>query len=190
MLEFEWPTRSGLDHGRLRPEEHYSLHAILHDLVKGPDRSASRRALRAAVHCRVIDFLSRRWRRILAASGLLFAPHMAFHEMAPESHDKVSWNGLTEAPCTLGRYFTCLRENAFDGYVNVGSFSCAPANTTTAVIGALSSRSDAPYAAIEADGTTITPSQVRQLETVAAQCRRRHEPSTPAAGQTGFVRII
>jgi hypothetical protein len=123
----------------------------------------------------------------MARSGLLFAPHMPFHEMVPESHDKVSWNGLTEAPCTLGRYFTCLRENAFDGYVNVGSFSCAPANTATALIGALSSRSSAPYAAIEADGATITPSQVRQLETVAAQCRNRHEAvaNTGAAGPGG-----
>ncbi len=174
LLEFEWLIRSGMDHGRLRPEEYYPLHAIFQDLVKGPDRFTPRRALRAAVHCRVVDFLARRWRRIMSRSGLLFAPQTPFHELPRGSHDIVSWNGLTEAPCTLGRYFTCVRDNAFDGYINVGSFSCAPANTTTAVIGALSSRSKAPYAAIEADGTTITPSQVRQLETVAAQCRGRH----------------
>ncbi len=186
LIEFEWLIRSGLDHGRLRPEEYYPLHAILKDLVKGPSRFTSKLALRAAVHCRVIDFLSKRWRRIMARSGLLFAPQTRFHELARGSHDIVSWNGLTEAPCTLGRYFTCVRENAFDGYINVGSFSCAPANTTTAVIGALSSRGNAPYAAIEADGTTITASQVRQLETVAAQCRSRHAARLARSGMHGL----
>jgi hypothetical protein len=111
----------------------------------------------------------------MAESGLLFVPHIPFREMARESQDKVSWNGWTEAPCTLARYFSCLHADAFDGYVNVGAFNCAPANTATAVIGALSRQNTAPYAAIEADGTIVTPAQIRQLETVAAQCQRRRE---------------
>ncbi|MCL5676321.1 MAG: hypothetical protein M1602_00245, partial [Firmicutes bacterium] len=56
---------------------------------------------------------------------------------------------------------------------NVGAFNCTPANTATAVINATNKRSTVPYAAIEADGTVITPSRVRQLETVVAQCRGR-----------------
>jgi hypothetical protein len=109
----------------------------------------------------------------MAGSGLLFASHIPFRKLAIEAQDKISWNGITEAPCTVGRYFASLNANAFDGYVNVGAFNCTPTNTATAVISALGRRSSVPYAVIEADGTIITPSQIRQLETVAAQCLRR-----------------
>ena len=76
---------------------------------------------------------------------------------------------------TIGRYAALLSSGAFDGYVNIGAFNCAPANTASAVIHALSLRSDTPYAVIESDGDCITTGQLRQLEMVAVQCRRRRE---------------
>jgi len=59
--------------------------------------------------------------------------------------------------------------------VNIGAFNCAPANAASAVIHALSLRSDTPYVVIECDGDSITTGQLRQLETIAIQCRRRRE---------------
>lgn len=173
LLESEWLERSGFIHGRIRPEEHYSIINIIGDLVAGLSLSNSLRALRARIHCQGIEWLEKRWHRIMAGSGLLFSQHIPLREVLRESHDMISRNGLTEAPCTIGRYFTCLKANVYDGYVNIGAFNCAPANSASAVINLLSKRSDVPYAAIEADGTVITPSQIRQLETVAAQCLRR-----------------
>jgi predicted nucleotide-binding protein (sugar kinase/HSP70/actin superfamily) len=170
LLEFEWMVRSGIAHGHLRPEQHFSVPVMLGDLVRGPGRAQVLRALRACFHCGVIGWLEKRWRRIMAGSGLLFSSSRPFRELARQAQDKISWNGWTEAPCTLGRYFSCLRDGAFAGYVNVGAFNCTPANTATAVISAI--RRDVPYAAVEADGARITPDQVRQLETVAAQCLR------------------
>jgi len=82
-------------------------------------------------------------------------------------------NGYTEAPMTIGRYAALLSCGAFDGYVNIGAFNCAPANTASAVIHAISLRTDTPYAVIESDGDGITTGQLRQLEMVAVQCRRR-----------------
>jgi hypothetical protein len=148
---------------------------MLGDLVRGPGRAQVLRALRACFHCGVIGWLEKRWRRIMAGSGLLFSSSRPFRELARQAQDKISWNGWTEAPCTLGRYFSCLERKAFDGYVNVGAFNCTPANTATAVINACSRKAGAPYAAVEADGTVITPDQVRQLETLAAQCLRARE---------------
>src|SRR5450759_5346387 len=74
---------------------------------------------------------------------------------------------------TVGRYAALLRSEAFDGYVNIGAFNCAPANSASAVIHSLSLRSETPYAIIEADGNCVTTSQLGQLETIAAQSRRR-----------------
>ncbi len=87
----------------------------------------------------------------------------------------MSVNGYSEAPMTIGRYANLLASGAFDGDVNIGAFNCAPANAASAVIHALSIRSDTPYAVIESDGDCITAGQLRQLETVAVQCRRRRE---------------
>ncbi len=84
-------------------------------------------------------------------------------------------NGYTEAPLTVGPYTALLASGEFDGYINVGAVNCAPANTASAVIHALSLRSDTPYAVVESDGDSITTGQMRQLETVAVQCRRRRD---------------
>lgn len=174
LLESEWLGRSGFAHGHTRPEEQYSLAIIIRDLVMGSFRCNSLRALRARIHCQAVEWLEKRWRGIMAGSGLLFSQHIPFRKLLQESHDMISRNGYTEAPCTIGRYFTSLNANGFDGYVNIGAFSCAPANSASAVINVLSKHSNIPYATIEADGTVITPSQIRQLETVAAQCLRRN----------------
>jgi hypothetical protein len=92
-----------------------------------------------------------------------------------EGHQRISVNGLTEAPFTIGRYAAMMRSGAFDGFVNIGVFNCAPANTASAVIHSLSLQTDIPYAIVEADGDPLTSSQLRQLETVAAQCRSRRK---------------
>ena len=122
-----------------------------------------------------IEILEQRWRRIAAESGLLFSPHVPFGDVEREGHRRISLNGFTEAPLTIGRYATLLATGAFDGYVNIGAFNCAPSNTASAVIHALSLRTDTPYAVIESDGDSITAGQLRQLETVAVQCRRGRE---------------
>ena len=106
----------------------------------------------------------------MAESGLVFSDYVPFREILQKGQERVSWNSYTEAPCTLGRYYASLSRNSYDGYINIGAFNCTPANTATAIINALSRQNTAPYTAVEADGTIITPGQVRQLETVVAQC--------------------
>ena len=131
------------------------------------------RAVRARIHIGYIEMMDRRYRRIAAESGLLFNPYVSFSEIQDEGHQRISLNGFTEAPLTVGRYAALLHSDAFDGFVNIGAFNCAPANTASAVIRSLSLRTDIPYAIIEADGSSLTASQLGQLETIAAQCRRR-----------------
>jgi predicted nucleotide-binding protein (sugar kinase/HSP70/actin superfamily) len=175
FLEFEWMKRSGFAHRHIRPEQHYSISRIMADLFNPPLNIDTRRALRARIHCRIIELLEKRWRHIMADSGLLFTPHIPFHKLTSESHDMISWNGWTEAPCTLGRYLSGIKGSSFDGYINVGAFNCTPANTATAVINLQSKHNMVPYTVIEADGTSISPSQIRQLETIAAQILQRHK---------------
>jgi predicted nucleotide-binding protein (sugar kinase/HSP70/actin superfamily) len=172
-METEDILRLGFAQGHLAPAAQCSMPVLVQQLFQAEDKNAAVRAVRARVHIGYIEMLDRRWRRIAAESGLLFNPYVSFSQVQDEGHRRISLNGFTEAPMTVGRYAALQRSGGFDGYVNIGAFNCAPANTASAVIHSLSLRNDSPYAIIEADGNCITTSQLGQLETVAAQCTRR-----------------
>jgi hypothetical protein len=180
-VEGEDMMRLGFSEGHLAPAAQCSLPVLAQELFQAEDKSAAFRAVRARIHIGFIEMVDRRWRRIAAESGLLFNPYVSFSDVQDEGHKRISLNGFTEAPLTIGRYAALLRSGGFDGYVNIGAFNCAPANTASAVIHSLSLRTDTPYAIIEADGNGITTSQLGQLETVAAQCRLRRAAFRGAA---------
>ena len=182
FIEGEDILRLGFSEGHLAPAAQCSMPVLLKELFHAEDKSAAVRAVRARIHIGYIEMLDRRWRRIAAASGLLFNPYVSFSEVQAEGHRRISLNGLTEAPLTVGRYAALLGSGGFDGYVNIGAFNCGPANTASAVIHSISLRTDAPYATIEADGNCITTNQLGQLETLAAQCRRRRASSHKGVG--------
>jgi predicted nucleotide-binding protein (sugar kinase/HSP70/actin superfamily) len=173
FVQAEDIVRLGFSQGYTAPVDQCSMPVLLSELLSAADRPAAMRALTARVRIGFIEMLDQRWRRIAAQSGLLFSPYVPFGDVEREGHMRISLNGYTEAPITVGRYAALLESEAFDGYINIGAFNCAPANTASAVIHALSVRTDAPYAVIESDGDCITTGQLRQLETVAVQCRRR-----------------
>ena len=174
FLQAEDIVRLGFSHGCLAPGDQCSMSVLLSELSEG-DRTAAMKALTARVRIGFIEMLEQRWHRIAAGSGLMFSSYVPFGDVEREGHKCISLNGYTEAPITVGRYVTLLASGAFDGYVNIGAFNCAPSNTASAVIHALSLRTDTPYAVIESDGDCITTGQLRQLEVVAVQCRRRRE---------------
>jgi predicted nucleotide-binding protein (sugar kinase/HSP70/actin superfamily) len=172
-LQAEDIVRFGFSRGHLDPLEQCSMPLLLTELLSDGNRADAVRAISARVRIEFIERMEQRWRSIAAQSGLLFSPHLRLAEIESEGHKRISLNGYTEAPITVGRYAALLASRAFDGYVNVGAFNRAPANTASAVIQTLSHRTDTPYAIIEADGDCFTPGQLRQLETIAVQCRRR-----------------
>jgi predicted nucleotide-binding protein (sugar kinase/HSP70/actin superfamily) len=175
FMQAEDIVRLGFSQGYTAPVDQCSMPALMSELFSDGGRTAAMRALSARVRIGFIEMLDQRWRGIAAESGLLFSPYVPFGDIEREGHKRISMNGFTEAPMTIGRYATLLASGAFDGYVNIGAFNCAPANTASAVIHALSLRTDTPYAVIESDGDCITGGQSRQLETVAIQCRHRRE---------------
>jgi predicted nucleotide-binding protein (sugar kinase/HSP70/actin superfamily) len=175
FLQAEDIVRLGFSRGHLAPLEDCSMPVLLSELFATGDRTATMRAVSARVRIGFVEMLEQRWRGIAAGSGLLFSPYVAFSDVEREGNKRISMNGYTEAPMTIGRFATLLASGAFDAYVNIAAFNCAPAGTASAVIHALSLRSDTPYAVLEADGDCLTAPQLRQLETVAVQCRRRRE---------------
>jgi predicted nucleotide-binding protein (sugar kinase/HSP70/actin superfamily) len=175
FMQAEDIVRLGFSQGYTAPVDQCSMPVLLSELFFAGDRNAAMRALTSRVRIGFVEMLDQRWRGIAAESGLLFSTYVPFSDVEREGHKRISMNGYTEAPITVGRYAALLASGGFDGYVNVGAFNCAPANTASAVIHALSLRTDTPYAVVESDGDSVTAGQLRQLETVAVQCRRRRE---------------
>jgi len=170
FYETEPIVRRGFAVGSLSPDDQFALKTLIKGAIRNPTSQPRFQALRAALHVFIIETLDHHWRSILAKSGLIFSPDIHYRELIRNGHQQVSINGWTEAPCTAGRYLTSLEEGAFDGYVNIGAFNCTPASNATAVTHDAAIKSGLPYAVIEADGAGITASQVRQLESIAAQC--------------------
>jgi len=173
FYETESVVRRGFALGRHSPNEHFALATLLAGVVRNRTSQSRFQALRAGLHVKAIEVLDHHWRRILATTGLVFGPDIRFRELLQAGHEQVSINGWTEAPCTVGRYLLSLDEGAYDGYINIGAFNCTPASSATAVTHATAVASSLPYAVIESDGASITASQLRQLEAVAAQCWER-----------------
>lgn len=183
FVQAEDIVRLGFAQGYTFPADQCSLPVLVSELISADDRKGAMRAITARGRIGFVEMLDQRWRRIAAECGLLFSPYVPFSEVVREGHQRISLNGYTEAPITVGRYAALLTSGAFDGYVNIGAFNCAPANTASAVIHALSLQADTPYTVIESDGDSITTAQLQQLETLAVQCRRRREAfrETPPA---------
>ena len=173
LHEFEDVNRACFAAGAVDIRDQWRWSSLLRGLRTPAGPVAAGRAVRGRLHQDVIDRLARRWRSIMAASGLLFSAHSRYRDVLEAGGTRISPNGWTEAPSTVGRYLSSLELDPFDGYVNIGAFNCAPSNSATACINAGLAGVDVPYALVEADGTALTPSQVLQLETVVAQCKRR-----------------
>lgn len=173
FYETEVIVRRGFALGFLSPDEQFALKTLIKGVLKNPTQQPRFQAIRAALHILIIEALDHHWRSILTKSGLVFSPDIHYRKLIQTGHQQISINGWTEAPCTAGRYLTSLEEGVFDGYVNIGAFNCTPASNATAVTHDAAIKSGLPYAVIEADGASITSSQVRQLESIAAQCWER-----------------
>jgi hypothetical protein len=173
FYESEPIVRRGFELGYMTPDEQFAPRALLAGALRNHSGRPRLETTRARAHVAVIELLDRHWRSVLACSELIFGPPIRYRQLMRAGHAAVSFNGWTEAPCTAGRYLASLEEGPYDGYVNIGAFNCVPASNATAVSHGAAAGSDLPYAVIESDGASITASQVRQLEAVAAQCWER-----------------
>ena len=105
----------------------------------------------------------------------MFDKHISFDKIAAAGHKYVSYNGFNETAVTTGRYIHAVRNNLFDGLINVGSFNCQPAMNSQAIIRPLANKNNMPYAAVDCEGPWLSANQVRLLEAVAIQAKRKRQ---------------
>ena len=89
-----------------------------------------------------------------------------------EGHKYASANSMTETPLITGRFLYSIKEQIYDGLINLGTFNCQPAMNSQAIIRPLANKSEVPYAAIDCEGPWISSTQIRLLETIGVQAKR------------------
>jgi predicted CoA-substrate-specific enzyme activase len=175
-LAAETLVRQGFRHGLITPKEQFSFK---------PPRTNREEALayrQSRFNVTLVTSVERRFRSIMDASGLMYDEPIPFLDVAEEGHKVASHLGMTETTVTAGRFISAVKSGLYDGVVNLGSFNCQPAMNAQAVIRPLANASDMPYVAIDCEGPWLSAGQLRLLENVAVQARRRRERKNAECG--------
>jgi predicted CoA-substrate-specific enzyme activase len=159
-------VRYGFKHGLITPKEQFE-HS-----PRGADKEEALNVRQSQFRLHLIDLVEKRFRGVLEASGLMFETHVSYTDIMEAGSSHASHIGFTETTGTAGRFQRSVDDGNYDGIVNLGSFNCAPAMNSQAVIRPLANRTDIPYAAIDCEGPWLSANQHRLLETVAVQAKR------------------
>jgi|GEM_PF-799081 len=168
-LAAETVVRHGFRHGLITPREQFS---------HKPPKTNREEALafrQSRFNVTLVTSVEKRFRSIMDASGLIYDEPIPFLDIAEEGHKLASHLGVTETTVTAGRFVCSMKRGLYDGVVNLGSFNCQPAMNAQAVIRPLANVSDMPYVAIDCEGPWLSAGQLRLLENVTVQAKRRRE---------------
>ena len=171
----ETSIRWGVRKGKFTPKEQFS--SELNDLtdLNEQEKKEALRAKRKRNTMKFLDSQCKLFRRLIGKSGLLFDSYADFVDLLEEGNKYVSSNSFTETPLIVGRFMHSIKEEIYDGLINLGTFNCQPAMNSQAIIRPLANKSNIPYAAIDCEGPWISTNQRRLLETIAVQAKRVRE---------------
>jgi predicted nucleotide-binding protein (sugar kinase/HSP70/actin superfamily) len=171
-LTSEEIVRYGFKHGLIRPKEQFG-HS-----PRGADQEDAVKARQSRFRLNLIDMIETRLRSRVEKSGLTFARHVPYVDIIEAGSSHATHIGFTETTGTTGRFLCSVKQDDYDGIVNLGSFNCAPAMNAQAVIRPLANRSNVAYAAIDCESASLSANQRRLLETVAVQAKRIRKART------------
>lgn len=172
LLLSENILKFGLKKGLLTPKEQFDESLINFSELNEKEQKEASKAERSKAMINFLDTQCKTYRRIMGKSGLLFDSYVEIDKLLEEGHKYASANSMTETPQIVGRYLFSLKDQIFDGLINLGTFNCQPAMNSQAIIRPLANKSEVPYAAIDCEGPWISSNQKRLLETIAVQAKR------------------
>lgn len=172
LLLCENTIRFGLKKGFITPKEQFNESLINFNELNEEEQKQAAKAKRSR---NMIDFINtqcKMYRRIMGKSGLLFDSYVEIDKLMEAGNKYASANSMTETPQIIGRFLYSLKEQIYDGLINLGTFNCQPAMNSQAIIRPLANKSEIPYAAVDCEGPWIASNQIRLLETIAVQAKR------------------
>ncbi|RJP26704.1 MAG: hypothetical protein C4520_00220 [Candidatus Abyssobacteria bacterium SURF_5] len=185
-LTSEEIVRYGFERGVINPRQQFE------ELPQTSDAEHALKAQQSSFRLNLIDLIETRLRNIIEKSGLAFATHTSYVDIIEAGSSHATHIGFTETTGTTGRYLCSVKQDDYDGIINLGSFNCAPAMNAQAVIRPLANKNNVAYAAIDCESPSLSVNQRRLLETVAVRARRiraektaRRNMSRPAPSGIG-----
>ncbi len=172
LLLSEKIIKFGLKKGLLTPKEQFDESLINFSELNRQEQKEATKAKRSKTMINFLDTQCKTYRRIMGKSRLLFDSYVEIDKLLEEGHKHASANSMTETPQIVGRFLYSIKEQIFDGLINLGTFNCQPAMNSQAIIRPLANKSEVPYAAIDCEGPWISSNQKRLLETIAVQAIR------------------
>ena len=172
LLLSEKIIKFGLKKGLLTPKEQFDESLINFSELSQQEQKELSKAKRSKTVINFLDTQCKTYRRIMGKSGLLFDSYVEIDKLLEEGHKHASANSMTETPQIVGRFLYSVKEQIFDGLINLGTFNCQPAMNSQAIIRPLANKCEVPYAAIDCEGPWISSNQKRLLETIAVQATR------------------
>jgi hypothetical protein len=172
LLLSENTIKFGLKKGLVTPKEQFDESLINFSELDEQEQKEALKSKRSKNMINFIETQCKMFRKIMGKSGLLFDSYIEIDKLLEEGNKYASSNSMTETPLITGRFLYSIKEQIYDGLVNLGTFNCQPAMNSQAIIRPLANKSDIPYAAVDCEGPWISSNQIRLLETIAVQARR------------------
>lgn len=97
----------------------------------------------------------------------LFDSYVEIDKLLEGGNKHASSNSMTEIPFIIDRFLHSIKDQIYDGLINLGTVNCQPAMNSQAIIRLLANKSEVPYAAVDCEGPWLSSNQIRLLEKIA-----------------------
>jgi predicted nucleotide-binding protein (sugar kinase/HSP70/actin superfamily) len=177
-LESEWMMRFGFATGRHTPASLFEWsHILAGALAPGRTGREARRALRSRLVVQGGEWIVRRFKTIARASGLTYDEPVRFLDLIQRGDAHIPYATYCEAIVAVGRFEAAATTGVYDGFVHVATVNCQPSVDAQTVIRKLASEREVTLAALDVEVPRLTPNQMRLLENVVVQAKRRRTPA-------------
>jgi predicted nucleotide-binding protein (sugar kinase/HSP70/actin superfamily) len=177
LVESEFIMRFGFVSGRHDPATQFSwpslLSAALRETTSRDNASKARQALTSMTIVEAGGALVALYKAIARASGLNHDGHFRLQDVIEAGNRHIPFNTFCEAITPVGKFELTAAQGHYDGFVHVATFNCQPSLDAQGVIRKLANERNVGLAALDVERPGLTPSNVRLLENVVVQAKRR-----------------
>jgi len=170
LMASETALRYGFRQGIMMPKDQLDISSVQESDTLSEEEK--KEAIESIVSIKSFERMDKSFRRVMRKSGLIFDKRTSFTQLIEGGHLYASSNSFTETTLTVGRFIQSVKDDIYNGFINIISFNCHPSKNAHTIIQHIVNKIDVPYAPIECEGPWITTNQKKLLETVAIQAKR------------------
>lgn len=181
VVESEFIMRFGFTSGHHDPASQFSWPGLLAAALRARGNAKARQALTSRTIVGAGGALVALYKAIGRGSALNHDRYLPLRKVIETGNENLPFNTFCEAVVPIGRFKISAAKGLYDGFVHVATFNCQPSLEAQAVIRNLANERNVALAAVDVETPGLTPSQVRLLENVVVQAKRRRAAASGVA---------